>query len=242
LTEREWLASSDIDAMFRRVQQSGLASRRKRFLFTAACLHRLKPVLLYSGLREGVEILERSADGSVTDVERVAVTMAVATAADAARRDYENIADPYSGSVNSIAAARDAAIAVHASLEDANPDYAAQYVAHHAANAYSLWFQQCKADWWCGVPTERRVQASFLRDIFGILPFRPLDLFIARQTCTVSSLARGIYDECAFDRLPILADALEDSGCNNRDILGHCRGSETHVRGCWVLDVLLGKD
>jgi hypothetical protein len=55
-------------------------------------------------------------------------------------------------------------------------------------------------------------------------------------------MAQAIYDERAFDRLPILADALEDAGCTNADILGHCRGAGPHAKGCWVVDLLLGKE
>jgi hypothetical protein len=60
-------------------------------------------------------------------------------------------------------------------------------------------------------------------------------------TPTVIDLARGIYAERAFDRMPILADALEDAGGTNEVILAHCRGPGPHVRGCWVVDLLLGK-
>lgn len=51
----------------------------------------------------------------------------------------------------------------------------------------------------------------------------------------------GIHDDRAFDRLPILADAFQDAGCENDDILAHCRGEGPHVRGCWVVDLVLGK-
>ena len=54
-------------------------------------------------------------------------------------------------------------------------------------------------------------------------------------------LAQAIYDARAFDRMPQLADALEAAGCDNRDILDHCRSGGEHVRGCWVVDLLLGK-
>jgi hypothetical protein len=54
-------------------------------------------------------------------------------------------------------------------------------------------------------------------------------------------ISQAIDDERAFDSLPILADALEDAGCNDRDTLDHCRSSSPHVRGCWVLDLILGK-
>jgi hypothetical protein len=57
----------------------------------------------------------------------------------------------------------------------------------------------------------------------------------------VTALAQGIYDERTFTDLPILADAMEEAGCDDADILNHCRGPGLHVLGCWVLDVILGK-
>jgi hypothetical protein len=54
-------------------------------------------------------------------------------------------------------------------------------------------------------------------------------------------MAQAIYDERAFDRMPILADALEEAGCPDQDFLGHCQSGGEHVRGCWVIDLLLGK-
>jgi hypothetical protein len=87
---------------------------------------------------------------------------------------------------------------------------------------------------------ENQAQACLVRDILGN-PFRPVRVDPVWQTGTVVSLAQAIYDERAFDRLPILADALEDAGCTNADILNHCRQPGEHVRGCWVVDLLLGK-
>ncbi|MBL8797494.1 MAG: hypothetical protein JNM56_26575 [Planctomycetia bacterium] len=84
------------------------------------------------------------------------------------------------------------------------------------------------------------VHSAFLRDILGN-PLRPISADPSWQTETVSSLATAIYDERAFDRLPILADALEDAGCDNADMLNHCRQPGEHVRGCWVVDLVLGK-
>ncbi|MCE9566168.1 MAG: DUF6331 family protein [Planctomycetes bacterium] len=60
-------------------------------------------------------------------------------------------------------------------------------------------------------------------------------------TSTVTQLTQGIYDDRAFDRLPILADALQDAGCDNADVLNHCRENGPHARGCWVVDMVLGK-
>ena len=70
---------------------------------------------------------------------------------------------------------------------------------------------------------------------------RPVTADSSRFTSTVTSLAESIYQERAFERLPILADALEDTGCNQQDILGHCRAGGEHCRGCWVVDLILGK-
>jgi hypothetical protein len=90
---------------------------------------------------------------------------------------------------------------------------------------------------------ERERQAEFVRDIFGN-PFRPVAVEPAWLTwnhATVPAFARRVYGERRFEDLPILADALEDAGCAEADILAHCRGPGPHARGCWVLDLLLGK-
>jgi hypothetical protein len=82
--------------------------------------------------------------------------------------------------------------------------------------------------------------AGVARCVFGN-PFRPAVLDPSWLTPTVVALAEGIGADRAFDRLPILADALEDAGCADRAVLDHCRSPGPHVRGCWALDLLLGK-
>ena len=89
---------------------------------------------------------------------------------------------------------------------------------------------------------ERAAQADVLRDMFGPLLFRPVCLHPAWLTLSVKQLGVAIYEEKAFDRMPILGDAMEEAGCTNAEILAHCRGPGPHVRGCWVLDLLLGKE
>jgi len=81
-----------------------------------------------------------------------------------------------------------------------------------------------------------------VHDVFGPLPFRHVPISPDWLTPTVVALARGIYAEKAFDRMPILADALQDAECDDDEVLTHCRreGWE-HVRGCWVLDLVLGR-
>ncbi|WP_439623788.1 hypothetical protein [Gemmata sp.] len=84
------------------------------------------------------------------------------------------------------------------------------------------------------------MRTELVHEFFGN-PFRPVALDPAWCTSTVVALARGIYDERAFDRMPILADALQDAGCDSADVLTHCRGPGPHARGCWVVDLVLGK-
>jgi hypothetical protein len=91
---------------------------------------------------------------------------------------------------------------------------------------------------------ESRVQADILRDIIGNpfhLPLVPRS-HPARNNDTVTRLAAAIYAEHAFDRLPLLADALEDAGCTDAKLLDHLRGPGPHVRGCWAVDLILGRE
>jgi hypothetical protein len=83
------------------------------------------------------------------------------------------------------------------------------------------------------------VMPHFVREIFGN-PFRAA-IEPAWLSADVMALAEGAYAECAFERLPIVADALEDAGCTHSELLNHCRTPGNHARGCWALDDLLGK-
>jgi hypothetical protein len=83
--------------------------------------------------------------------------------------------------------------------------------------------------------------ADYLRCFFGN-PFRPVTFNPAWLTPTVKSLAEQIYNDRAFDRMPVLGDALEESGCTVAEVLEHCRNGGEHVRGCWVVDKVLGKE
>jgi hypothetical protein len=85
-----------------------------------------------------------------------------------------------------------------------------------------------------------RPQADLVREVVGN-PFRPIAFDPRWRTSDVTQLARAIYDDRAFDRMPILADALMDAGCADEDLIGHCRWAGPHVRGCWVLDLVLGR-
>ena len=81
---------------------------------------------------------------------------------------------------------------------------------------------------------------AVLRDVFPN-PSRPVGFDPRWRTPDVTGLAGGIYEDRAFDRLPLLADALMDAGCDADAVLAHCRSTGPHVRGCWVVDLVLGK-
>jgi hypothetical protein len=81
-------------------------------------------------------------------------------------------------------------------------------------------------------------QAPLLRCVVGN-PFRPVAFDPLWRTSAVVEIAASLYADRAFDRMPILADALEDAACNHPEVLAHCRDGGPHVRGCWVIDKLL---
>jgi hypothetical protein len=80
-----------------------------------------------------------------------------------------------------------------------------------------------------------------IRDTFGN-PFHPISFSLSWRSETALVLAAQMYESRDFSPMPVLADALQDAGCVNADILDHCRGPGLHVRGCWVVDRLLGKE
>jgi hypothetical protein len=84
-------------------------------------------------------------------------------------------------------------------------------------------------------------QCSVLRELFGN-PFRPVSFVPTWRAPTVVALAQGMYDDRRFDDMPLLADALEEAGCTEEAILKHCREPGEHVRGCWVVDLILDKN
>jgi hypothetical protein len=217
MTEAEWLASDDPRRMLPFLRARGVLTERKRRLFTVACCRRIHH-LMTAGAREAVRAVERFADGRV--------------GADAVRRAWAAVGYARTEPRRIAAsAARAASYPPELNFDDSSG------VAGYA--------EQAAAADRGGTPAARAAetaaQAHLLRDISGN-PFRPVNADRSWLTSTVVSLAQGTYAERAFDRLPILADALQDAGCDSADALGHCRDPRlTHVRGCWVVDLVLGK-
>ncbi|MBP3954889.1 hypothetical protein J8F10_06280 [Gemmata sp. G18] len=87
----------------------------------------------------------------------------------------------------------------------------------------------------------RAHQPPVLREIFGN-PFRSVALSPDWLTSTAVGLASQMYESRDFGAMPTLADALQDAGCDIADVLDHCRGPGPHVRGCWVVDLVLANE
>jgi len=129
------------------------------------------------------------------------------------------------------------AVAYHQRPDD-QPDVTVveMFTASKARRRRDDWLTALEADF----RFEAEQQTILARDIFGS-PFYPVRFDNCQVTDAAISLADAIYREQAFERLPILADALEASGCDDSSILAHCRSPGPHVRGCWVVDLVLGR-
>jgi hypothetical protein len=241
MTEAEWMACKDPTPML--VFLVDKACNRKFRLFACSCCRRLWPVFDDDRTRLAVEIAEQVADGKKP---RQALFDAVEAAgeADSDGMDAASAVLPLAHEN-----AYDAALEV-SNAEDLLYDTFLDAVYYGWANGdYTFRRDPTRYDGEQGtnakekIEAERVAQVSLLRDIFGN-PFRSPRLdstWLAWNGGTIRSLAQAIYDDRAFDRMPILADALEDAGCTDADILGHCRGEGPHVRGCWVVDLLLSR-
>jgi hypothetical protein len=138
-----------------------------------------------------------------------------------------------------------------ASLKDTSAEQAAADWAcglHAAIRVAGVWTETAaiyRTDWVNRLDKRSPALCGLFRDIFGPLLFRPVVVdssWLEWNNCTVVNLAQDIYIERTFDLFPLLADALEEAGCLDLDILAHCRQPGVHVRGCWVVDRLLAKE
>jgi hypothetical protein len=254
MTEAEWLACTDPTPMLGFLR--GKASERKLGLFAVACCRRIWHLLVPGSLK-AVEVAERYADGLATeeelsvegDADYILVRLTdIANVDDgleakSTREQLEQYRAILRSSGINANAASHAADAALAAVEAANSVIGCYYPSsyHSAAQAMS---QAQPVSWDEAKAIEHAegiIQTGFLRDIIGN-PFRPATVdasWLMWKERTIVNLARGIYEERAFDNLPILADALEEAGCTNLEIVNHLREPGPHVRGCWVVDLLL---
>jgi hypothetical protein len=159
-------------------------------------------------------------------------------------RRAAEVSEQYADGIASEAELREAGIAADAAADDTHGEgaEAADAAADVVNDFRSAAIAATVADYSCR-DIEKAAQCALLRDLFG----HPFQQVMTDPSClawndgTIRKMAQSIYDARAFDRLPLLADALEDAGCAAADILSHCRTPGEHVRGCWVVDLLLGK-
>jgi hypothetical protein len=122
------------------------------------------------------------------------------------------------------------------------PDEAVRMAMWEVAKALARKTSPDWREWEAAICRAKESLMPLVRDIFGN-PFRPVSFDPVWRTSTAVALARQMYESRDFGAMPILADALQDAGCDVDDVLNHCRDPHaTHVRGCWVVDLLLGKE
>lgn len=255
MSESDWVTSTEPLAMLSFLQPRGPLSDRKARLFAVAAVSRLEPLLADDRSRRALRVAEGVADGVADDAERAhAQELADAARAEAEARYEAAVNESTYAEGDEVIAAGwrllipvDAAAAAHAALHPSATTAATDVV--QLMLSTEEWGRQA-ARWEAGVGRSPDDDApglgghprlaALLRDIAGNSP-NSTTFTGAWRTEPVLALARGIYDDRAWERLPVLAAALEDAGCANEDILGHCRGPGPHVRGCFVLDAVLGK-
>jgi hypothetical protein len=250
MTETDWFDSISPERML--IYLGERASPRKRRLFACACVRRIWPLLGDDRLQKAVKVAERYADGKVS-----------AKVLEKARRSTRRLRKQrekleLSEATWMARAARAAAQAVEAILPVDGPILIAPRdireppdvvsttrTARAAARAAEAPFDDDSA---AAIEPIRSLEmldaVDLVHEIFGN-PFRPAVLdpqWLAWKKRKVRRMARVIYRKRCFRNLPVLAAALEKSGCRDEAILNHCLAPVEHVRGCWVIGLLLGKE
>jgi hypothetical protein len=238
MTEKEWLNCAEVNQMcwYLRDQRVHYTDRgrRKLRLFACQCCRRVWSSIKKAELRKAVEVSERHADGLASRSDLTGALYDAKYVAKKLMHLYREWDDDAPG-IEGAAAAAQAAEAVLAATSYDRMSTNAVMASYYACEALHSLTEDYKAKM-----AELRVQTDLVRDIFGN-PFRPVTFDPVWLTSTAQTLAKQMYKSRDFGAMPILADALQDAGCDNDDILNHCRAESVHVRGCWVVDLVLGK-
>jgi hypothetical protein len=213
MTEEEWFATTNVRDMVWSITNHAKFDRKLR-LFAVACCRSVARQSLNQQFRELIAEVEELADGRTNE-------------------DRSRMKQVRNG-------------VLHSSSWGSVPEYGAAHFlvagqgwhsALRTAGAARRLAGRSQAD----QESERLAQVALLRDIIGN-PFRPVTFSRKWRTDTTVALARQMYESRDFGAMPILADALQEAGCDSEGILAHCRDTSLpHVRGCWVVDSVLGK-
>jgi hypothetical protein len=239
MTEADWLnCASATQPVFRWLNRVRKRSDRKFFLAAAAAVRHIVGWLEDPRSLAAIEVLERFADGDATVNEREAAYRAALEVGFGADSPLREAADAPTQIPDETWKRTHAAMAASYAIATNMPGHKAWY------NAYNAMYY--------ALMTEKRGtmnpwQAELLREIFGN-PFRPTGFDARWRTSAVTNLAQSAYAERVLphgrlheERLSVLADALEEAGCNEAELLAHLRRPGEHFRGCWALDLVLGK-
>jgi hypothetical protein len=221
MTEDTWFVCASPKLMLARVLVRG--TDRKARLFGVACCRRVWHLLTDPRSRAAVDKAELFAEGMTTR---------------RALRDANDLAALATPDIES-KGIRDAAIAA-TKVAESEVSACTSGVSYAVANAVAEKGSPC--NFVDSIHAENLAHVSLIHCIVGN-PFRPVTLnptWLQWNANTVRKMAQAIHDDRDFELLPILADALEEAGCDNREVLDHCRSDGEHVRGCWVVDLLTG--
>ena len=247
MTESEWLAGNDPQPMLLFLR--GKVSSRKLRLFACTCCRSIWHLLTNNAGRDAINVAEHHADGLASDRERTSVLRRVSkawTSHNEALPEAYQKSDAEGDAGGVLVTAIDGARACVA--KDAfEAAYEGTICAAHAVGRNAATVGTSAKAELVGREKQYAHQTRLLRDVIGN-PFRPTKINPAWLTPTVTNLAQAAYDERILpsgeldrERLAILSDALEEAGCDDGDILNHLRSPGPHVRGCWAVDLLLGR-
>jgi hypothetical protein len=241
MTELEWLAATDPEPMLAFLvgrQQGGVrheyASERKLRLFAVAYCRTVWNLIFNDRNRRAIEVAERHAESEATDTELAAAESEATDAGFAAALSNSEKASRARVGLGFDVPEEMGTIAIP--VTNTNAGVAASWLMHV--------MEGISPD---GAPG----RAALLRCVFGVLPFRKTYLnptLVTWTNGTVQRMAQVAYDERHLpsgtldpSRLALLADALEDAGCTDPELLAHLRSPLPHCRGCWAVDLVLGK-
>jgi hypothetical protein len=255
MNEEQWLAASDPELMLAALRASGKASDRKLRLFALACCRRIERLITDPDAREALAFAERHVEvGVVRRKGRAAVERAARKAQKAA---YARMFSFHTGLEQARCLVVSNTLDAAAQTLNTDPFFAAFY-----ASSFSCYAVAWEAQVTSGVDAdpdlrdsfkqpEKAQQSRLLLDIFGN-PFRPPPplppSLLTWRSGLIPRLAEAAYENRLLPsghldpaRLGVLADALEEAGVTDAELLGHLRGPGPHVRGCHAVDFLLGK-
>jgi hypothetical protein len=222
MTEQEWRSCDDPVFMLQNLAH-GTVSDRKLRLFACACCRRVWNLLSDARSRTAVDVAERFIEGTASRDELEEAARAAASVIAAGPELQWNL-----------------------ELEMAEAAFRTATLHHMPLNVIGIALRTSSTEDGLVVSVaERSHQVVLLRDILGpsCPPLRVLvdQAWLRSDEGLVPAIAREIYNQSRWDLIPMLADALEKAGCSEETILSHCRSGQQHVRGCWIVDLLLAK-